>query len=278
MPTADRVLVFEMLNSVIQASKILNVDKQFSDSLQKALAKIPPLMISKKTGGVQEWMDDYDEANPNHRHTSHLIALYPFHQISKEKTPELAKAAKQTLSNRLNAPGWEDVEWSRANIICYNARLKNPDEAYESVVKLQRNFTRENLLTISPKGIAGAPYDIFIFDGNEAGAAGIAEMLIQSQEGYIEFLPALPEQWKTGYFKGLCVLGGGVADLNWKDGKLKEASLLATLDNSFIIKLSSCASIPVFSINGKLKKLRIGTDGLVHLNLKKNDKFQISYE
>jgi len=278
MPTADRVLVYEMFSSVIQASKILNVDKQFCDSLQKALAKIPPLLVSKKNGGVQEWMEDYDEANPNHRHTCHLIALYPFNQISKEKTPELAKAAKQTLSNRLNAAGWEDVEWSRANIICYNARLKNPEDAYQSVVLLQRNFTRENLLTISPKGIAGAPYDIFIFDGNEAGAAGIGEMLIQSQEGYIEFLPALPEQWKTGYFKGLCVQDGGVVDLKWKDKKIEAATLKSTANHSFKIKLSSDERTPQFYKNGKQIMLKQIANGFISFSLLKNDVLELKYK
>lgn len=278
MPTADRVLVYELLSSVIQASKVLNIDKQFCDTLQKALDRIPPMQISEKNGGVQEWLEDYDEAFPNHRHTCHLLALYPYNQISKEKTPELAKAAKQTLSNRLNAPGWEDVEWSRANIICYNARLKNSEDAYQSVVLLQRNFTRENLLTISPKGIAGAPYDIFIFDGNEAGAAGIAEMLIQGQEGYIEFLPALPVEWKTGYFKGLCVPGGGVVDLNWKDGHVQDALLKATVGNTFKIKLPHDAKQPKFYINGILKSVKIGTNGLAEVTLKKNETLALKYE
>lgn len=277
MPTSDRVLVCELFNSVIQASKVLNVDKQFSDSLQKALAKIPPLQISKKNGGVQEWLEDYDEAFPNHRHTCHLIALYPYNQISSEKTPELAKAAKQTLTNRLTAAGWEDVEWSRANIICYNARLKNPKEAYESVVLLQRNFMRENLLTISPKGIAGAPYDIFIFDGNEAGAAGMAEMLVQSQEGYIEFLPALPEEWKTGYFKGLCVLGGGIVDLKWTEKQIETATIKATCNQNFKIKLID-NKIPQFYKNGKRIMLKQVANGFVSFSLAKDESMELMYK
>jgi len=278
MPTADRVLVAEIFNSVIQASKILNIDKQFSDSIQRALGKIPPLQVSKKNGGVQEWLEDYDEANPNHRHTCHLIALYPFNEISIDKTPELAKAAKKTMTNRLTAEGWEDVEWSRANLICYNARLKNADEAYESVVLLQRNFTRENLMTISPKGIAGAPYDIFIFDGNEAGAAGIAEMLIQSQEGYIEFLPALPEQWKTGCFKGLCVLGGGLVDLKWADKQIEVATIKATCNQNFKIKLSSGNGIPQYYKNGKQIMFKQFANGFVGFSLNKGEVLELKYK
>lgn len=277
MPTTDRVLVAEIFNSVIEASTILNVDKLLRDSLQKALGKIPPLQISKKNGGVQEWLEDYEEAYPNHRHTSHLIALYPFNQINIDKDPELAKAAAKTISNRLNAPGWEDVEWSRANMICFNARLKKPEDAYQSVVQLQRNFTRENLLTISPKGIAGAPYDIFIFDGNEAGAAGMAEMLIQSQDEAIEFLPALPNAWKTGYFKGLCVKGGGIVDLKWTDRHIESAKIKATANQSFKIKLSPGNVIPQFYKDGKQIMLKQVANGFISFSLKKDEVMELNY-
>ncbi|MFV0468845.1 MAG: glycosyl hydrolase family 95 catalytic domain-containing protein, partial [Dysgonomonas sp.] len=241
MPTSDRLLVYEAFNSVIQSSEILGIDKAFADTLHTALTKLPPYKIGKN-GGIQEWFEDYDEAQPNHRHTTHILGLYPFSQITLEKTPELANAAKKTLELRLAAEGWEDVEWSRANMICNYARLKDAENAYESVVLLQRNFTRENLLTISPEGIAGAPYDVFIFDGNEAGGAGIAEMLIQSHEGYVDFLPALPKQWNTGYFKGLCVPGGAEVDLSWKNGAVQQAKLKATTNNTFKIKVPATGS------------------------------------
>ena len=112
---------------------------------------------------------------------------------------------QKSIQFRLEAPGWEDVEWSRANMIIFFARLKEPEKAFNSINILLKNLTRENLLTISVSGIAGAAVDIFVLDGNEAAAAGIAEMLIQSHEDYIEFLPALPKEWETGYYKGLCV-------------------------------------------------------------------------
>jgi alpha-L-fucosidase 2 len=276
MPTVERVLAYELFSSVIQASEILNVDDQLRDSLKIALAKLPPLKIGKN-GAVQEWLEDYQEANPNHRHTSHLLGLYPFNQISTDKTPDLARAAGNTIKYRLAAPGWEDVEWSRANIICNYARLKNPEIAYQSVVTLERNFTRENLLTISPKGIAGAPYDIFIFDGNEAGAAGIAEMLIQSQDGYIEFLPALPVEWKTGYFKGLCVQGGAVVDLKWKDSKVQDALVKATTDYIYKIKLVHNDKQPKCYINGILASLTPDKKGLIEVKLKKNETLVLKY-
>ena len=277
MPTVERVLAYELFSSVIQASEILNIDNHFRDSLKTALAKLPPLKIGKN-GAVQEWLEDYQEANPNHRHTSHLLALYPFNQISADKTPDLAKAAANTIQYRLAAPGWEDVEWSRANIICNYARLKNSEIAYQSVVTLERNFTRENLLTISPKGIAGAPYDIFIFDGNEAGAAGIAEMVIQSQDGYIEFLPALPVEWGTGYFKGLCVQGGAVVDLKWKDGKVQDAFVKATTDYIYKIKLVHNDKLPKCYINGISASLKPDIKGLIQVKLKKNETLALKYD
>jgi len=277
MPTCDRVLSYEIFSSCIEASKILGKDKSFRDSLQNALEKLPPVKIGKN-GGVQEWFDDFDLANPNHRHTTHLLGLYPFAQISSDKTPELAVAAKKTMSDRLNAAGWEDTEWSRANMICFYARLKDPVEAYKSVVELQRIFTRENLLTISPKGIAGAPYDIFIFDGNEAGAAGIAEMLLQSQDGYIEFLPALPVQWKTGHFKGLSVIGGANVDLKWKNGNVQNARIKATANNVFKIKVPQNQKQPEYYKNDILISLVPDSKGLIELKLIKNEILSLKYE
>ena len=126
-------------------------------------------------------------------------------------------AAAKTIQYRLDAPGWEDVEWSRANMINFFARLKEPEKALNSINILLKDLTRENLLTISVAGIAGANYDIFVLDGNEAAASGIAEMLIQSHEDYIEFLPALPSEWKTGYYKGLCVRGGATVSAEWEE-------------------------------------------------------------
>ncbi|MFV0332442.1 MAG: glycosyl hydrolase family 95 catalytic domain-containing protein, partial [Dysgonomonas sp.] len=274
MPACDRQLVYEAFTSCIAASEILGLDESFREEMKAALKKLPPIMIGKN-GGIQEWFEDFDEAQPNHRHTTHLLALYPFSQISAVRTPELAAAARKTIELRLAAPGWEDVEWSRANMICLYARLFDAEKAYESVVQLQREFARENLLTISPEGIAGAPYDIFIYDGNEAGGAGIAEMLIQSHEGYIEFLPALPQQWNTGYFKGLCVRGGAEIDLSWKEGKVEKAVIKASVDNSFAIKLPE-GSTPHFSKNGKAVTLQ-QNGGQVHFDLKKGEIIELRY-
>ena len=107
----DLQLVREIFTSCIQASDILGVDKTFAENLEAALTKLPPIQL-RANGAIREWFEDYEEAHPNHRHTSHLLALYPFSQITLDKTPELAVAARKTIEARLNADNWEDTEWS----------------------------------------------------------------------------------------------------------------------------------------------------------------------
>ncbi|NDW08583.1 glycoside hydrolase N-terminal domain-containing protein [Dysgonomonas sp. 520] len=270
MPTCDRVLVYEAFESCIEASKILGLDAEFRASLEKAMEKLPPIKIGKD-GTVQEWYEDYDLAHPNHRHSSHLLSLYPYHQITLDKTPELAEAAAKSVYRQLNSENWEDVEWSRANMVCFYARLKNAEEAYKNMKGLLVEFSRENLFTMSPAGIASAESDIFSFDANEAAPTGMAEMLIQSHEGYIEFLPTLPKEWNTGYFKGLCVRGGADVDLEWKDGIVQNAKITATTDNSFSVKLpSNNASLKVLK-NGKSFSADSQSANVITVQLNKGD-------
>lgn len=268
MPTCDRVLAYEIFNACIQSAHILGIDQAFSDSLQQAIKKFPPVLL-RANGGIREWQEDYEEANPNHRHTSHLLGFYPYEQITLEKTPELAAGVRKTIEDRLAAEGWEDTEWSRANMICFYARLKDVKEAYRSVHILENTFTRENLLSISPAGIAGAPYDIFIFDGNAAGAAGIAEMLIQGHEGYIEFLPCLPEQWSKGNYKGLCVKGGAEVSADWDQSLIKEATLKATVDNTFTIKIPQGKNYTITLNNKRIQPTQ--HNGMITLTMKADD-------
>lgn len=273
MPTCDRELVFELFSSLVKASQVLGIDSAFRDSLQQAIAKLPPLKIGRD-GQLQEWFYDFEEAVPNHRHTSHLLGLYPFNQISPLTTPDLAKASAVTINNRLSAEGWEDVEFSRANMISLYARLLDAEKAYQSVKMLITDFSRENLFTMSPKGIAGAEWDIFVVDGNTAGAAGIAEMLIQSQNGYIEFLPCLPSQWKKGNYKGLCVRGGAEAEVKWNNAIIKYGALKATTTNRFNVKLP--AGNYQLSMNGK-KIVPVKIDGsIVSVEMKKGDLFEMN--
>jgi alpha-L-fucosidase 2 len=219
-------MVHELFTRCIEASKVLGVDEGFRARLEEAQAKLPPLRIGKH-GQLQEWLEDYPEAMPNHRHTSHLAALYPFDQITRRGTPELAKAARVTIDRRLSQPNWEDVEWSRANMINFFARLGDGERAYQCVLGLIGKLSDTNLLTFSAAGIAGAQDNIFCVDGNTAGAAGIAEMLLQSHAGEIELLPALPKSWPTGSVRGICARGGFDVDIAWSDHKLVRAVIRA---------------------------------------------------
>jgi alpha-L-fucosidase 2 len=222
--TIDRVLVHALFSMCIEAAQTLNVDNDLRQRMESARAKLPPFQIGRH-GQLQEWMEDFEDAIPNHRHTSHLISLYPEHQISPRTTPELAHAAEVTIQRRISAPHWEQSEWGRANLIVYYARLLKGNDAHEGLIGLLAKATEDNLLTISSAGIAGADQNIFAIDGNTAGSAGIAEMLVQSQAGEIEFLPALPGAWPNGAIHGLCARGGYVVGIEWRAGKLVGATV-----------------------------------------------------
>lgn len=269
MPACDRELAYEILSNCVRASEILDTDREFADSLRTAIAQLPPIQL-RANGAIREWFEDFEEAHPNHRHTSHLLALYPFSQITLEKTPELAEAARKTIENRLSAENWEDTEWSRANMICMYARLKDAQEAYKSVQLLQGKLSRENLMTVSPGGIAGAEGDIYSFDGNPAGTAGMAEMLIQNHEGYVEFLPCLPVEWKDGSFKGLCLKGGAEATAEWTNAVINKASLKATADQVLKVKIPQGKKYRVL-LNGKEAIANPDAKGLITVDMKRGD-------
>ncbi|HEY0796083.1 MAG TPA: glycoside hydrolase family 95 protein [Acidisarcina sp.] len=271
--TLDLALIRELFSNLIAASRDLDIDHEFAATLESSIKRLPPYQIGKY-GQLQEWSVDFDENQPGQRHMSHLYPVYPGWEITSQHQPELWQAARKSLERRL-ANGGAYTGWSRAWAIGLWARLLDGDMAWDSLKLLMEHSTGPNLFDSHPARNGS----IFQIDGNFGATAGLAELLLQSHDGEIALLPALPKAWQQGSVQGLRARGGLEVDVAWDGGQLISAEVYALRDGEHQFRIPKGGKVNhAIDTGGVAQPLKPGaTPDVFSLLVKQGQTYRFSF-
>jgi alpha-L-fucosidase 2 len=265
--TKDYEIVNVLFNAVMQASKTLNVDGEFRDRLAATLRRIPPLKAGKH-GQLMEWSQDYDEQSPGMGHISHMFAVFPGDEITLHGTPETAGWARVSMERRVANNGGRGG-WPAARYANVWARLGNAEGAYESFRSLLTRSASASFMN------GGRVYQI---DGNLGGTSAVAEMLLESHEGAIAILPALPAAWPEGRFKGLKARGAVEVDAEWSGGRATSARLRPAVAGEQKLRPPKGQRIASVQSRGRAVALSADADGTVRVRVEPRQEYTVTFQ